>query len=395
MTTVDTHLHPLSALDDLVDHWRRQRDDRLQRDALDPADIAELRHTGLFDLVLRSPVRTFGPGSQHPEVLTATVRDVAAALQRVGRVDPSVALVASMHPAVLSFWLVDGDDGDAARRQRDAVRQTATRGDQWGTLTSEPGSGGDIARTAATARHEPLDHALPGETYVLSGAKHFGSGLGVVDWMVTTAVPEGEREPALFVIDVRGLPWDGTAGLRLRRAWDGIGMKATQSHAMTLEAMPAVRFAGRTALGDLAGAVNPFVLTLFAAVVVGIVEEARDVTRTLLADRQDGLRAAELVSWVAADRDTWMCAQGLEGMVRAVEAAGPDALLEAVRGKHGIATLAEDVLRELARAVGGQALSASSPLSHWTADVRALGFLRPPWGLMVQQHADLSLHVSG
>ena len=77
----------------------------------------------------------------------------------------------------------------------------------------------------------------------MTGDKHFGSGSGITDRMMTTAVPEGEDEPTIFVLDVRGRPWDGRAGLTLVAEWDGIGMAATQSHAMRLEGAPSVRLA--------------------------------------------------------------------------------------------------------------------------------------------------------
>ena len=66
----------------------------------------------------------------------------------------------------------------------------------------------------------------------------------MTSFMITTAVPDGEDAPALFVLDVRDRPWDGSAGLRLTAEWDGMGMAATQSHAMRLEGCPAIRFAG-------------------------------------------------------------------------------------------------------------------------------------------------------
>lgn len=62
--------------------------------------------------------------------------------------------------------------------------------------------------------------------------------------MMTTAVPEGESAPTIFVLDVRGRPWDGSAGLTLLVEWDGMGMAATQSHAMRLQDVPTVRLAG-------------------------------------------------------------------------------------------------------------------------------------------------------
>ena len=39
----------------------------------------------------------------------------------------------------------------------------------------------------------------------------------------------------------------------------------------------------------------------------------------------------------------------------------------------------------LGRVLGGGTFSQRSPFSHWLEDVRALGFLRPPWGLANDQ----------
>jgi hypothetical protein len=35
--------------------------------------------------------------------------------------------------------------------------------------------------------------------------------------------------------------------------------------------------------------------------------------------------------------------------------------------------------------LGGGTFSQRSPFAHWFEDVRALGFLRPPWGLAYDQ----------
>ena len=43
--------------------------------------------------------------------------------------------------------------------------------------------------------------------------------------------------------------------------------------------------------------------------------------------------------------------------------------------------LPEPVLTRLCRIAGGGAYFWHSPLGHWFEDVRALGFLRPPWAL--------------
>jgi hypothetical protein len=46
--------------------------------------------------------------------------------------------------------------------------------------------------------------------------------------MLTVAVPDGEAAPDIFFVDMRGVPWDGSAGVTLTAAWDGHGMAATQ-----------------------------------------------------------------------------------------------------------------------------------------------------------------------
>jgi hypothetical protein len=52
-----------------------------------------------------------------------------------------------------------------------------------------------------------------------------------------------------------------------------------------------------------------------------------------------------------------------------------------LRAKQAVAELAEASLGRLARVIGGGTFSRRSPFASWFEDVRALGFLRPPWGL--------------
>lgn len=53
--------------------------------------------------------------------------------------------------------------------------------------------------------------------------------------------------------------------------------------------------------------------------------------------------------------------------------------------KVNVATLAESVLTRLCRIAGGGACSRHSPLGFWFEDVRALGFLRPPWSVAMER----------
>jgi alkylation response protein AidB-like acyl-CoA dehydrogenase len=190
---------------ELSEQFARQRTERQARRHLEVADFDALAAAGyLRAAVPRSMGGLF-------DDFGSSTRHTAEALRLLAHGDPAVALVAAMHPAVLPFWLAvedppDPADTEAWTAQRQMVFQSALDGHWWGTITSEPGSGGDVARTRAIA--EPTDEPL---VFRLSGDKHFGSGSGITSYMITTARPAGEDAPASFFIDMRDRPWDGTA----------------------------------------------------------------------------------------------------------------------------------------------------------------------------------------
>lgn len=352
-----------------------ERPERMRRRHLDPADFALLASTGLP--LLSVPTIEGGLFTS----LQTDVRTICSVYRTLAAGDPSVALVAAMHPAVLAFWL--GTDtvpephaGDwAGQRSRifDAVKQGAW----WGTISSEPGSGGDHRRTASTARRQ-------GAGWAISGVKHFGSGSGVTSYMLTTAVPEGEDAADWFFVHTAGMPWDGSAGVTLLREWDGRGMRATQSHAMRFDDVVAERIAWPGHLDDLRKAAAAFGPTVFTAVIVGVVDAVIEAASTKLAGGASGDFAR--VEWADARMEAWTLAQVLEGMIRVVEDGGDSR--QAIQGKVMAARLAESVTSRVCRAVGGSTFSESNPFGQWAEDVRALGFLRPPWGLMYETLVD-------
>ena len=363
-------------VESIAEGWRSQRSERLARRHLERVDFDSLREAGFLGAVV-------------PEELGGLWRDTATSARMVcelvrlmAMADPAVALVSAMHPAVVAFWLFNPDPSQPAwEEQRRAVFASAGSGDQWGTITSEPGSGGDIGRTKATATSTDDLTWLVGRSYAVTGDKHFGSGSGIADRMITTAIPEGEDQPTMFAMDVRGRPWDGTAGWTLMSEWDGVGMAATQSHAMRLDRAPGVRLARQGPLSDITAGAGAFVATVFTAVIIGVLDEAVAVARKQLRPRAEGLRAYEQVEWTRAITDHWVAVQAYEGSLRAMEAGESTALLAAISAKEAVAELAEATLGRLARVIGGGAFSQRSPFAHWFEDVRALGFLRPPWAL--------------
>lgn len=308
---------------------------------------------------------------------------IAEALRTLAHGDSSVALVSAMHPAVLRVggWLsLSNPPADYAAgwdQQRQWIFQTVLDGAWWGTITSEPASGGDIKKTKATARPEG-DNAAHDHRYRLTGQKHFGSGSGVTSFMVTTALPEGEEAPDWFFLDMREVPWDGTSGVTLVAPWDGHGMTATQSHGMAFADFPATRVAWHGALTETTRQPSGFVACAFTAVIVGIVETAVGTAREQLEKRRDTLRPYEQVEWTRAEMEAWLIQQAYEGMLRAAEQDAPRSTL---LGKTAVAELAESVLTRLCKVMGGGSYARYSPFGFWFEDVRALGFLRPPWGL--------------
>ncbi|HEX6417187.1 MAG TPA: acyl-CoA dehydrogenase family protein [Acidimicrobiales bacterium] len=362
----------------LAERFAADRRARQQRDRLDPADLEALAAAGL----LRTGLPADRGGLWHD--LAGSTRGICEIYRVLARGDSSLALTTSMHPAVLAFWLatpeVDGRHAEAWRRQRDTVFATVEGGAWWGTITSEPGSGGDVSRTRTAARRDGREGQSPEEGWRLTGQKHFGSGTGVTSYMLTTAVADGEDEPDWFYVPLAGSRLDGSDGIALVAPWDGHGMVATQSHALAFDGAEAVRFAWPGHLGDLIDSAAPFFGTLFTAVVLGIVEEAIDTARSQLAPRAAEMRAFEQVEWTQAELEAWTMAQVYEGALRAIESGRP-AAGATVRAKVAGAQLAESCLGRVCKVLGGGTFSRRSPFGHWFEDVRALGFLRPPWGL--------------
>ena len=365
------------SINEIAAGWRVERVERQARRHLDRADFDALRDAGLLKL----PAPRDAGGLW--ESAASSARTACQIYRRLASADPSVALVSSMHPAVVAFWLASPDASQPDwEEQRQAVFASAAAGEQWGTITSEPGSGGDISRTRATA--SPIDEEpfLTGGAYAVTGDKHFGSGFGITDRMITTAIPQGESDPTIFVLDVRDRPWDGSAGLTLTAEWDGIGMAATQSHAMRLDGAPAVRLACNRELDPITRAAGPLISSLFTAVILGVFDEAVATARGQIAKKADQLRPYEQVEWTQAELDHWVAIQAYEGALRAIEGGDPAAAFyAALRAKEAVAELAETALRRITRVIGGGTFSLRSPFARWNEDVRALGFLRPPWAL--------------
>lgn len=353
----------------IAEEFAGKRRERQLRRHLDPDDFSAIAGAGY--LLVGVPESMGGLWRNAP----ASTRLVCEILRTLAKGDPSVALVSSMHSAVLNFWLSQPEAPEpytaAWRDQCRYVAQTALDGHFWGTVTSEPGSGGDVSKSRAVAKKQPDG------SYRISGQKHFGSGSGVTSFMITTAVPEGEELAETFFMDMRSVPWDGSTGLKLVAEWDGHGMIATQSHAFDLTDFPATRMAWP----NMTSAVFGGPPAIFTAVVVGTAQSAVEAARTQIQRKKDQLRPYEEVEWARVEQDAWTIDQAYEGLLRAIETKGPAARFDTLMAKLSIAELAESVTQRICRVVGGGSFHRASHFGAAFEDVRALGFLRPPWGL--------------
>lgn len=356
------------------------RQARLGRTRLDPADFVALADAGFTRTGV--PVAHGGLWTE----LELSTRVVCEAVRTIAHADPSVALVCAMHPTVLNFWLLADAGGPPQwQAQCERVFASAASGHWWGTIASEPGSGGDLNETKTRARAAEV-----AGRYLLTGNKHMGSGSGVTSFMLTVARPDGEDAPDVFVLETKDLPWDGSAGVDLVREWDGYGMAATQSHAFRLEEAVAERYARPGGALALAGQAVSGIACVFSAVILGVMQAA--VTEAQVRIKGRRLGSFEQTEWVRAKNELWLAEQALEGMLTGLGRAASDlcATQYAVgHGKLAVAELAESSMTRIGRVIGGASFSRSHPFGQWANDVKALGFLRPPWALTFEQLFEL------
>ena len=108
-----------------------------------------------------------------------------------------------------------------------------------------------------------------------------------------------------------------------------------------------------------------------------------DYTRERLREaRNQGstLRAYQQVEWTRAEQDALLIDRAWEGTLQMLGQGIIDRRI-ILMTKECVARLSESVLSRLCKLSGGTAYTWYSPLGAWYDDVRALGYLRPPWAL--------------
>ncbi|WP_027343180.1 acyl-CoA dehydrogenase family protein [Hamadaea tsunoensis] len=205
--------------------------ERADADGVFPVEhVALLRDAGLLGLVVP---QEFGG-------LGGTLRDLAAATYAMGTACPSTALAYFFHNTSASRGLLpleaidaglfDPADVPTVRAFAEKVLTTMAGGTWLANFASEAvkSASANIA-IATTATPSTRDGA---EGWLITGEKSFGCATGVADTYLVTARVDGTTTAeglALFLVP-RQAP-----GVAARPAWDGLGMRGSANHGITLD----------------------------------------------------------------------------------------------------------------------------------------------------------------
>jgi butyryl-CoA dehydrogenase len=249
--------------------------------------IPQMAELGLFGIMI--PQEYGGAGLD-------TV-SAAIIVEEIARVDAAVALIVASHNSLCAAHILNF--GSEMQKQR--YLPSLARGEKLGAWAlTEPGSGSDAAalRTRAT---------LEGEHWVLAGEKQFttqGSTAGVYVIMASTDPSQGKKGISAFIVE------RGTAGLRVGKVENKLGVRASDTAAVQLEA---VRVPKQNLLGELHGGISDVLKVLqggrvgIGAMAVGIAQGAlEESTKYARMRKQFGKPIAEFeaIQWMLADMAT-------------------------------------------------------------------------------------------
>lgn len=323
---------------------------------LSQATLGTIRSSG----VLAAPIPRL-LGGQGVDLLST-----ARAVQRVARVAPSTALCLSMPLGNAANARVPDEAVPAAMRAalargRAFIAEKAIAGEILAVANSEPGSGGDMSNTRTRAVLDPEGRIR------LTGQKSFATLGPDADYFLCSARTEDGALDAFFVAR-REL------GVTLADDWDALGMRATASVGLTLEAAPiSAAFLYPGAIAETNA--RHWSTLLMAAVFVGIGDGAlaaaiecaprsSDWARATLADCALSLDAASGFVDAVAREETTPCTAAYAERCR--------------RAKSFAARTAVEVSSRCMTIAGGRAYRTDHVLARALLDAAAGPLLRPP-----------------
>jgi butyryl-CoA dehydrogenase len=249
--------------------------------------IPKMAEVGLFGIMI--PQEYGGAGLD-------TV-SAAIIVEELARVDAAVALIVASHNSLCAAHILNF----GSEMQKQKYLPPLAHGEKLGAWAlTEPGSGSDAAtlKTRAT---------LEGEHWVLTGEKQFttqGSTAGVYVIMTSTEPSQGKRGISAFIAE------RGTAGLRVGKVENKLGVRASDTAAVQLED---VRVPKENLLGELNGGFYEVLKVLqggrvgIGAMAVGVAQGAlEESTKYARMRKQFGKPIAEFeaIQWMLADMAT-------------------------------------------------------------------------------------------
>lgn len=226
------------------------------------ADIEELRAHGLLGLM--TPVRLGGRG--------ASFADYAAVAAELAAGAGSTALIFNMHASVTGALAHTPEE--MVRRlggpedfpaMRDRVLSDAADGALYSVAMSERGAGSRLSHITTCYRRV-------GAGFHITGSKAFVSGAGHADAYLVAAKDADATEPKVSYFLV-----PGQRGVQVEPTWDSMGMRATGSHDLHLDAEvgPEALLGGVEGLSVLMAQVMPqWLVASYAAVYAGVARSA-------------------------------------------------------------------------------------------------------------------------
>jgi alkylation response protein AidB-like acyl-CoA dehydrogenase len=338
-------------------------------------DLEDLRAEGFLGLMV--PGRLGG--------LDASFEDYVRVAATLAAGSAATALIFNMHASVTGGLAHLPDEAVRAMGAsesfldlRDRILREAAEGSAYGVAITEREAGSRLSAIRSTYEREQ-------DGYRIRGTKSFCSGAGHLDGYLVAARRAGsDGEPVVSYFLV-----PAPAGFRVERDWDPLGMRATASNTLHIDA----RVPEEALLGGIEGMVLPlahampqWLVASYAAVYVGLARAAVDqadlyLRERTVAGRRGGLADLPQVRQRVgrADADVEAARLVLEQAARLVDLRPGDP--ETNRWVYRAKLLAGDTVMRVAasmtEACGAGALARGSPLERILRDARS-GALMPP-----------------
>ena len=328
-------------------------------------DLSELRSAGLLGLMV--PNSLGGPGASFADYI-----GVAMALAK-GNGAP--ALVFNMHASVTGALALTSDElarslgaGPGYFTARDAALRAASEGAFYAVAMSERGAGARLSALTTSYRRDA-------DGFHVTGSKSFVSGADRADAYLVAARAEEDAAKVSYFLVPAG------AGTTVEQTWDSLGMRATGSNDLHLDAKvaPEALLGGVEGLGLLIAQLMPqWLVASYAAVYVGVARASLDAAVAHLNERS--LSRLPAVRARVGRADAAISAAELvvlEAARRVDEAPGtPETNRFVYRAKLLAGDTAAEVATSMLEAAGASATRRGHPLERLYRDARC-GALQP------------------